>query len=188
MELQKEWLEFLGLLTRHRVRYVMVGGLAVAAHGRVRYTKDLDVLVDPSNANARRVGRALADFGFAASARSWRRLTIPYQVLTLGREPIRIDILTGIAGMTFARVWRGRVTARLATVDVPVIGFDDLRVNKLAAGRPQDLFDVALLDELTKVVTRAASRSRSTRRRPAAPRSRTRGTAAPRTPKAKPKR
>ncbi|MDX2087999.1 MAG: hypothetical protein SFX73_09120 [Kofleriaceae bacterium] len=63
MELQKEWLEFLELLGGHGVRYLMVGGLAVSAHGRERYTKELDVFVDSSEANARRLGSALAEFG-----------------------------------------------------------------------------------------------------------------------------
>lgn len=94
MELQPEWNEFLGLLMQHGVRFVMVGGLAVGVHGHERYTKDLDLLVEPSEANARRLGSALTEFGFAATGRAWRRLTRPYQVLTLGVEPVRIDLLT----------------------------------------------------------------------------------------------
>lgn len=61
MELQPEWNEFLGLLMQHGVRFVLVGGLAVGVHGHERYTNDLDVLIDPSEANARRLGKALAD-------------------------------------------------------------------------------------------------------------------------------
>ena len=77
MELQPEWNEFLGLLMRHGVRFVLVGGLAVGVHGHERYTKDLDLLVEPTEANARRLGSALVEFGFATTGRAWRRLMEP---------------------------------------------------------------------------------------------------------------
>lgn len=77
VELQPEWNEFLVLLSRHRVRFLLVGGHAVGVHGHERYTKDLDVLVEPSLANARRLGRARADFGFHATSRRWRWMTEP---------------------------------------------------------------------------------------------------------------
>jgi predicted nucleotidyltransferase len=108
VELQPEWNEFLHLLKHHGVRFVMVGGLAVAVHGHERYTKDLDLLVDPSEANARRLGKALAEFGFVSTGRAWRRLTRPYQLLTLGVAPVRIDVLTSISGVAFRSVWKGR--------------------------------------------------------------------------------
>jgi hypothetical protein len=108
VELQPEWNEFLRLLKHHGVRFVMVGGVAVAYHGHERYTKDLDLLVDPSEPNARRLGKALTEFGFRATGRAWRRLTKPYQILTLGVEPVRIDVLTSIGGVAFRSVWKGR--------------------------------------------------------------------------------
>ena len=186
-ELQKEWNEFLALLSRHRVRFVMVGGLAVSAHGRERYTKDLEVLIDTSEANAKRVGRALVEFGFARHGRAWRAFTKPYRILTLGREPIRIDLLTSITGVSFAKVWKGREIVSMAAGEIPVIGLAELCENKRACGRPQDLADLAALDEVERVrkATRAAARNRSKRPRPAAPRSRTRGTVA--RPKRRPK-
>jgi predicted nucleotidyltransferase len=178
VKLQPEWLEFLGLLRRHGVRYLMVGGLAVAVHGRERYTKDLDVLVQMSEANARRLGGALADFGFIRSARSWRRLTRPYQILTLGREPVRIDILTSIAGVSFETAWRRRARVKITGGEIQVIGLAELRINKAATGRAIDKLDLALLDELapTRRPTRAAARSPRKRRPAAAASSRTRGT------------
>lgn len=132
MELQPEWNEFLRLLKHHGVRFVMVGGLAVAFHGHERFTKDLDLFVDPSEANARRLGKALVDFGFTVTGRAWRRLTRPYQILTLGVEPLRIDVLTSIGGVAFRAVWKGRerITTRAGTVFV--IGLAELRANKLA--------------------------------------------------------
>jgi predicted nucleotidyltransferase len=172
VELQPEWNEFLSSLTRRGVRFLLIGGLAVAAHGHERYTKDLDVLVESSVANARRLGRALVDYGFHATGRAAQNwMTAPERMIKLGREPLRIDILTSIAGVAFESAWKRRATIRLGGLTIPVIGLAELRANKLAAGRPQDIADVALLDE----ITRAASRSRRTRRRPAARRSRTPG-------------
>jgi hypothetical protein len=167
------------LLKHHGVRFVMVGDLAVAVHGHERYTNDLDVLVDPTEANARRLGSALADFGFASTGRAWRRLTEPYQIVTLGVEPVRIDILTSLSGVAFRQVWKGRQTISTRAGDIPVIGTAELRINKLATGRPQDLADLALLDAATREdsaqtrartpvrkadMPRAAARTRSSRK------------------------
>jgi hypothetical protein len=146
----------------------MVGGLAVGIHGHERYTKDLDLLVDPGEANARRLGKALVEFGFTATGRAWRRLTKPYQILTLGVEPVRIDVLTSIGGVAFRTVWKGREVVSTFAGDIPVIGLTELRANKLATGRPQDLADVAQLDAIAcakQAIPVAEDRSPSTRRR-----------------------
>ena len=169
MELQPEWNEFLGLLTRHGVRFVLVGGLAVGVYGHERYTKDLDVLVEPTAANARRLGRALAAFGFVATSRAWRRLAAPYRVLTLGVAPLRIDVLTAISGVSFRVVWKGRRVVSTRAGAVPVIGLAELRANKRATGRPQDLADLAQLDAMAPRggvarARRASGRTRRTRR------------------------
>ena len=176
--LQPEWNEFLELLRRRGVRFVIVGALAMAAHGRPRYTQDLDVLVDTTEANARRLRTVLAEYGYASAARAWRRFTKPYQIFTLGREPLRIDILTSISGVSFRTAWRNRVAMKLGGGQLDVLGLVELRTNKAAAGRPKDLLDLALLDELVPI--RAKARSRSSSRRRAARPSRTRGTVAPR--------
>jgi hypothetical protein len=170
VELQPEWNEFLRLLTQHGVRFVMVGGLAVGVHGHERYTKDLDLLVEPSEANARRLGSALTEFGFAATGRAWRRLTRPYQILTLGVEPVRIDVLTSISGVGFRAVWKGRMVVVTRAGDLPVIGLAELRANKLATGRPQDLADVATLDAVARATPRPGA-GRGRERRASRPRS-----------------
>jgi hypothetical protein len=94
MQLPPDWSEFLSALKRHGVRFLLVGAHALAAHGRPRATQDLDVLVAPTAANARRVVAALAEFGFAELAADWRWFTKPYRVTMLGRIPLRIDVLT----------------------------------------------------------------------------------------------
>jgi hypothetical protein len=103
MELPADWNEFIALLRSHRVRFLIVGAHALAANGRPRATRDLDVFVAASEANACRLGAALADFGFKALAKQWRRLAKPEQMVILGHPPLRIDVLTTISGVSFAR-------------------------------------------------------------------------------------
>jgi hypothetical protein len=169
VELQQEWNEFLRLLKHHGVRFVLVGG-------HERYTKDLDLLVDPSEANARRLGKALVEFGFTATGRAWRRLTKPYQILTLGVEPVRIDVLTSIGGVAFRSVWKGRGVVATNAGEIPVIGLAELRINKLATGRPQDLADVAQLDAMAREKQVAEVRSPTPSARTTANAPRARGT------------
>ncbi len=144
--LNRDWNEFLSALIARRVRFVLIGGHAVAGHGEPRLTEDLDVFVDPSIANARRLHDALVDFGFAAVAPRVSELAKPDRVFMLGRKPWRIDILTGIDGVTFREVWRSRVEARFAEKPLYVIGRAALIKNKRAAGRDKDLRDIALLE------------------------------------------
>lgn len=174
MQLPPEWSEFIDLLLRHRVRFLLIGAHALAVHGRPRATLDLDVFVEPTVVNARRIGDALAEFGFAQSAAEWRHFAEPDRMMTLGREPLRIDILNEISGVRFATAWKNRTVGNIGGRRLHVIGLRDLRRNKRASGRPKDLLDLALLDE----ATRAGGRNRSTRRRRGARPSRTRGRAA----------
>jgi hypothetical protein len=114
VELQPEWNEFLSALKRHGVRFLLVGAHAVAAHGRPRFTQDLDVLVDPTLANARRVAAAIREFGFPDTARDWRWFAKPYRITMIGRLPNRIDVLTSISGVSFREAWKHRVDAASA--------------------------------------------------------------------------
>lgn len=147
MDLPPDWSEFISLLLRHRVRFLLIGAHALAIHGRPRATLDLDLFVEASRANARRVGAVLAEFGFAESAAQWQHLAVPDRMLRLGREPMRIDILTEISGVSFATAWKNRVSGAFGAHRVQVIGLRDYRRNKRASGRTKDLLDLALLDE-----------------------------------------
>jgi hypothetical protein len=94
---------------------------------------------------------ALADFGFGALAERGDEFAEPERMATLGVEPLRIDIMTSITGVTFAQAWRSRIKARLGGRDVGVLGRAEFLANKRASGRPQDLADVALLEEIERV-------------------------------------
>jgi hypothetical protein len=147
MKLPPEWSELIDLLLSHRVRFLIVGAHALAAHGRPRATQDLDIFVERTAANARKLGAALADFGFPALAKEWRRFMEADRMATLGREPLRIDIMTSISGVAFAPAWDRRLRAKHGRRLVGFLGRRDLIRNKRAAGRTKDLLDIALLEE-----------------------------------------
>jgi len=105
IELNRDWTEFLCALIARRVRFVLVGGHAVAGHGEARLTEDLDVFADRTLANARRLREALIDFGFGAAVPEAKELARPDRIIMLGQKPWRIDILTGIDGVSFDEAW-----------------------------------------------------------------------------------
>lgn len=146
IKLNRDWSEFLCALIVHRVRFVLIGGHAVAGHGEPRLTEDLDVFVEPALKNAIRLREALIDFGFGAVSPSASELAQPDKVFMLGRKPWRIDILTGIDGVSFREAWATRVEAQFDAKPLYVIGRDALLKNKRAADRNKDRLDVALLE------------------------------------------
>jgi len=145
IELSRDWTEFLSALISRRVRFVIVGGHAVAGHGEPRLTEDLDVFVERSPANARKLRQALVDLGFGNVAPTEAELARPHKVFMLGHKPWRIDILTSIDGVSFEQAWKSRVKAEFVVTPLHVIGRDMLIKNKRAAGRDNDLADVAML-------------------------------------------
>jgi hypothetical protein len=130
------------------VRFLLVGGYAVAHHAEPRYTKDLDLWVEPSPENAGRVLTALREFRAPIGDLTAADLCNPDIVFHMGIPPNRIDLLSGIDGVEFAPAWASRVESTYAGEAVPVIGREDLIRNKRAAGRPQDLLDAELLERM----------------------------------------
>lgn len=129
------------------VRFLLVGGYAVAFHGHPRATKDLDIWIDASPENAPRALRALAESGAPVDDLTITDLTTPSTVFQIGIPPRRIDVVCGISGGHFASAWGRREVLDLDGLQVPVISLEDLIANKRASGRLQDLADVeALLD------------------------------------------
>jgi hypothetical protein len=145
--LSRDFEELLALFASCGVRFVVVGGYAVAAHGHPRYTKDLDIWVEATPANADRIVAALDAFGFGSLGLTQDDFTQPDVVIQLGREPGRVDLLTSVSGLNFADCYPARVTATLGDTAVPVLDRAALIVNKRASGRPQDLADA---DKLSK--------------------------------------
>jgi len=141
MNLNKDLREFVELLNSRKIKYVLVGGHAVAYHGFPRFTGDVDFFIDTSPDNAALVAAAVGDFGFANLGLKEADFRGPETVVQLGRAPHRIDILTSVTAVSFAEAWETRVATTLDGLPVWVISKDLLVRNKLATGRPQDLAD-----------------------------------------------
>ncbi len=145
MELDRDLSEFIECCIAREVRFLVVGGYAVAAHGHPRYTKDLDVWIWIDPANARRLIGALDDFGFGSLGLIEDDFTRPGLVVQLGHPPKRIDLLTSIDGVVFDDCWPSRMEVAVGGVTMPVIDLDSLVANKRASGRLQDLADAEVL-------------------------------------------
>lgn len=142
MVLSPDLKEFLQLLKKNDVRFLIIGGFAVAAHGHPRYTKDIDIWCEPVQANATRVVKALQDFGFGSLGLCVSDFVEPEAIIQLGYPPNRIDILTSPDGVEFGVSYDRHIVATLDGLELPFIGLEDLIANKQASGRTQDLADI----------------------------------------------
>jgi hypothetical protein len=147
MKLQKDLREFIELLNSTRIKYVLVGGHAVAYHGFPRFTGDIDFFIDISPSNLAVLAKVLADFGFPALADEITPPLSPGVFFQLGRSPNRIDLLTAIDGVDFDEAWSAREVAEIDGLPVPMLSKKLLIHNKRASGRPKDLEDVRQLED-----------------------------------------
>ena len=145
--MNQDFKELLAEFNAHDVDYLIVGAHALAAHGIVRATKDMDVWVNPTVENAKRVMRAIVSFGAPLHDLSLNDLATKGIVFQIGVAPARIDILTSISGVTFEEAWPSRIAMSIGELTVPILGREMLVRNKRAAGRPRDLADVAELGD-----------------------------------------
>jgi hypothetical protein len=143
---QSDFEELFRFLAARNVRFLVVGGHALAFHGRPRFTKDVDVLIEPTADNAGRLLLALDDFGFGGLGLTVDDFSAPGPVVQLGVAPNRVDLLTAIDGVTFQEAWDGRVSGRFGAEAVPFLGRTELLRNKRAVGRLQDLADIEALE------------------------------------------
>jgi len=146
LTLDQDFKEFIESLNALDVRYLVVGGYALAVHGRPRYTKDLDIWFDQQPDNAEKLVRAIERFGFQSLGLKAGDFLVPNQVIQLGNAPIRIDLLTSVSGIVFDQCFPGRVVVMIDELPVNVIDLENLKKNKRASGRLQDLADVEALE------------------------------------------
>ena len=137
---------------KHNVKYCIIGAFAVAFYAKPRYTKDIDILVDSSKENAQRILIVLEEFGFGELAISIEDLTRDGNILQLGYEPLRIDLLNMLEGFQFQDIWQNRVTGEYGSEGVHFIGLDDLIKNKKMSDRPSDKIDIELLENSRKEI------------------------------------
>ena len=147
MEVQRDFRELLESFNANAVEYVVVGGHALAFHGAPRHTGGLDVYVDPTEANARRVLGALADFGFGDVGLDASDFQKTGNVVQLGVPPVRVDIVTSIDGVEWAAADVGKAVGRYGELPVPFIGRKEFIANKRATGRQKDLADLEAIGE-----------------------------------------
>ena len=145
--LNRDFKEFAELLNAKGVDYLVVGGYALAAHGHPRYTGDIDFWVRPTSENIARLLTALNDFGFGSLGLGAGDFDAD-TVVQLGQPPRRIDLLTAIDGVEFEACFARREQVELAGVRLNIIGLEDFKANKRAAGRLKDLAD---MESLTRV-------------------------------------
>jgi hypothetical protein len=137
----QDFKELLSVLSKHKVRFLVVGGYAVMKYSEPRYTKDLDLWISNDVTNAGAVYDALIDFGAPLSGLSPKDFASPDHFYQMGRPPFRLDVLTSIPGVVFEHAWPKRVVVELGDLEIPFISLPDLIKAKLASGRPQDLLD-----------------------------------------------
>lgn len=143
--LPHEWKEFLRLMSSNEVRYLLVGGIAVGYYGYPRATGDIDLWVDNSDKNAPAVARVLTEFGIELTPSFYDIFGEQGKVFRMGRPPLRIEVLTGISGVDFSSCYGRRGKAMFDDIEVDIINLDDLKINKRASGRSNDIDDLANL-------------------------------------------
>jgi predicted nucleotidyltransferase len=139
--------EFIQSLNDNQVKYLIIGGYAVAYHGHPRYTKDMDIWLEMTSENADRILAALVDFGFGSLDLGPEDFMTPDRVIQLGYPPHRIDLITTPDGVDFQICYSAKVEVEIGGITVPFIDLFNLRLNKRASGRLQDLADLEKLED-----------------------------------------
>ena len=144
--LNQDFKEFIQLLNDNQVRYLVLGGYAVALHGYPRYTKDIDIWIEMSSLNAYNLIKALEGFGFGSLGLTIDDFLTPDQVIQLGYPPNRIYLITTPDGVEFQTCYLSRIEVKIDDIIVNFIDLENLKKNKKASGRLQDLADLENLE------------------------------------------
>jgi predicted nucleotidyltransferase len=145
LKLHQDFKDFLKLLNKNKVKYLLIGGYAVGFHGYPRATADLDIWIQMDENNARKSVKAIRQFGFDTPDLSKELFLKPDKIIRMGNPPIRIEILTSISGVYFNDCYKNKEIAKLDGIKVSIINHNDLLKNKKASGRLKDLADVEQL-------------------------------------------
>ena len=147
LELPQDFKELFESLNANKVEYMLLGGYAVIAHGYVRNTSDIDVVVSDGVENARRLMRALSDFCFGETELKIELFTEPDIVVRMGIEPMKIEILNYLKGVDFKDAYSRRKSVQVEDIIVDIISLADLVTNKRAVARPKDIVDAQELEK-----------------------------------------
>ncbi|MCK5428238.1 MAG: hypothetical protein KAI94_02140 [Anaerolineales bacterium] len=144
--LNQDFKEFIRLLNDNQVRYLVVGGYAVALHGYPRYTKDIDLWVEIAPENSSKIIHALDQFGFGSLGLKMEDFLELDTIIQLGYPPNRIDLMTTLSGIDFETCYEAKIQVEIDEIIVNFIDLENLKKNKKASGRNQDLADLENLD------------------------------------------
>lgn len=150
MRVEEDFEELFRLFNKHRVRYCIIGSFAVAFYAKPRYTKDIDVLIEPGLQNGQKILRALEDFGFVQVQLSAIDFRSKNRIIQLGYEPVRFDLITSVKGCSFKQAWKNKTPGIYGREKVSFIGLDDLIRLKRKSNRDQDKIDLDVLLEAQK--------------------------------------
>ncbi len=153
MILSEDFEDFIKMLNKHQVDYLIVGGYAMAFHGKPRYTGDLDIWIDISEINADKLLAVMNDFGFASLEFKKDDFLKENLINQIGYPPLRIDIITSIDGVLFKDAFSKKLTIDLDGYQANYIGLDELIQNKKTSARKIDLSDVEDLETKRKKKT-----------------------------------
>lgn len=145
--LAPDFKDFLRLLSECEVKYLLVGGYAVALYGYVRYTSDMDIWILTSPENATKVVATLEEFGILDAGELWEVFQKEKRVVGMGIPPYKIEVITSIDGVSFQECYAKRQVVEVEDIQVSLLSLEDLRKNKLASGRHKDLNDLEHLPE-----------------------------------------
>lgn len=148
MRVEKDFKEFIALLNKNSVRYLIIGGFAYSFYAEPRFTKDIDILIESSKENAEKILTVIKNFGFPDVGLTYKDFLEPSQIIQLGIAPLRIDIVSSIKGMDFKTAWKNRVIGLFGDIDAYFISKKDLIKSKRALGRKQDLADIEKLEKI----------------------------------------
>ena len=147
IRLATDFKEFLQLLNEHQVEYLLIGGYAVGYHGYPRATVDMDIWIGRRPATATKMVEILREFGFNVPNLSPELFLKQDQIVRMGMPPVRLEIFTSIPGVRFEECYAARVEDVLDGIKVNLINLQDLKTNKRASGRHQDLNDLENLPD-----------------------------------------
>ncbi len=150
MIFEKDFQDFIELLNKFQVKYMIVGAHALAFHGKPRHTGDLDIWIQPSDENSDKMLLVLKEFGFGSLGLTKKDFLKENYVTQLGYPPLRIDILNSISGVSFDEAFSNSLITQVDQLNIVYIGLSDLIKNKTSTGRKQDIADVESLENIKK--------------------------------------
>ena len=150
MTLAQDFEDFVKLLNKHQVDYLVVGGYALAFHGKPRHTGDLDIWINSSESNAEKLVNVIQEFGLATLGLTMSDFMQEGYVTQIGYSPLRIDILNTIDGVKFENAYPNKLLVDVNGIEVRYIGLKEFIENKTASGRSQDIADLKEIKKINK--------------------------------------